>query len=377
MSLIITLSREDLLSALAPLLNITGKKGTMAILSNVLLESGENSVLFTGTDLETGIRIRKPAEVSGAGSITLPTRKLFEIARESDSQHLRLEEKEKSWVRISAGSAKYNLSGMESAEYPSFPAYDDTLLVSLSSSVFQDLIDKTIFSVASEKESQFNLTGVLLEKESDSSGKSFLRMISSDGHRLSFMEKEIENEIKSEENINRFLVPKRGVQEIRRISDLYKNFFIGLEKTQLIVKTEDSLIVVRLMTGDFPDYRRLKENIKLEKDFKIKKEKLLNSLKRINLFTEDSFNSVRFVFEENKLKLSSQNADMGNANDELEIENSGEKIDLGFNGRYFIETLQVMNSETVSLFINSEESPCLISGEEDRGFISIIMPMKL
>ena len=100
-------------------------------------------------------------------------------------------------------------------------------------------------------------------------------------------------------------------------------------------------------------------------------------MKRINLFTEDLFNSVQFSFSNNKLTLTSQNMDIGSAKEELLINYTGDDLTLGFNGKYFVEALQVMKSTTIKAYINTERSPCLIEGDDDPGFMSIIMPMKI
>jgi DNA polymerase-3 subunit beta len=131
------------------------------------------------------------------------------------------------------------------------------------------------------------------------------------------------------------------------------------------------------MNGDFPDYRNIVNVIEKNNIIEMDKGFFLEALKRTNLFTEDIFNAIQFIFEENKLTLSSQNMDIGNAKDELEVNYAGDTMDLGFNCRYFIETLQVMKSDIIKAYINSDQSPCLIEGDDDLGFISIIMPMKI
>ena len=136
-------------------------------------------------------------------------------------------------------------------------------------------------------------------------------------------------------------------------------------------------MIVRLMNGEFPDYRSIVNVIEREIYIEIERSGFLESLKRTNLFTEDTFNSIQLTIIENKLILSSQNMDFGNAKDEIKINYAGESLELGFNCRYFIDTLQAMKSEMVKAYINSDQSPCLIAGDEDTGFISIIMPMKI
>jgi len=376
MTLSINISKEDFLPALNSLQSITGKKGTMAVLANVLIQTQENYIELIATDLEVGIKRNVAAEILSPGAITLPAKILFEIVRESGSDNIKIEEKDKNWVRIKAGSSMYNLAGTASEEYPDFPEYKEDSLVSLPGELIRELIEKTIFSLAQERESNYTLTGILLEKQKNKE-KSFLRMVSSDGHRLSIMDKELDKEGSDIDIEKNTIIPRKGVSEIKKICEGNKNIFLGADKKQLIVKTNNSLMIVRLMNGEFPDYRSIANVIEKKKFIEIERTIFLESLKRTNLFTEDTFNAIQLTVDKNKLVLSSQNMDFGNAKDEVNITYSGEPLEIGFNCRYFIDTLQAMKSEMIKAYINSDQSPCLIEGNEDPGFISIIMPMKI
>jgi len=377
MSLSINVSKEDFLPALNSLQSITGKKGTMAVLANVLIQTQDNFIEIIATDLEVGIKKSVAAEIINPGSITLPAKILYEIVKESGSDTIKIEEKDKNWARIKAGSSMYNLAGTSSEEYPDFPEYNEETLVSLPCELIKELIDKTIISVAQERESNYTLTGILLEKEKNEEGRSLLKMVSSDGHRLSIMEKDLDNETDGIVLEKNTLIPKKGVSEIKKACEGQKNFSMSSDKKQIVVKTKNSLMIVRLMNGEFPDYRSI-VNVIEKKDFiEIERVGFLEALKRTNLFTEDTFNAIQLSVDENKLVLSSQNMDFGNAKDEMEIKYTGEPMELGFNCRYFIDTLQVMRSDTIKAYVNSDQSPCLIMGDDDQGFVSIIMPMKI
>ncbi|MEW6595064.1 MAG: DNA polymerase III subunit beta [Thermodesulfobacteriota bacterium] len=377
MSLIVNVPRDAFLAALASLQNVTGKKGTIAILANILIESQDNGIQLTATDLEIGIRITLPAEILSAGSITLPARKLFEMVRESGAEQIHLEIKENNWARITADSTSYKLAGMPSEEYPAFPEYAEANMVPLASDEVKDLIDRTLFSVAQEGESQFNLTGLLVEKDFIEGEGHFLRMVSSDGHRLTMMEKKVGSDLAPLKMDRAILIPKKGVQEIRKFCDNKETIAIGFEEKQAVVKTDGAVIIIRLMHGDFPDYKNIIQVINKARHIAIPRQQLMHSLKRMNLFTEDRYNAVQFLIAPNRLVLSSQNLDIGSAKDELEIAYNDKEMNLGFNGKYFIEAIQVMASETVKAYINSEESPCLIQGDDDPGYLSVIMPMKI
>jgi DNA polymerase-3 subunit beta len=377
MALSITVSKEDFLPALNSLQSITGKKGTMAILANILIQTHDNFIELIATDLEVGMKKSVAAEILSPGSITLPSKILYEIVRESGSDSIKIEERDKNWARINAGKSQYNLAGTSSEEYPSFPEYSADTLTSVSCDIIRELIEKTIFSVAQERESNFTLTGILLEKEKNDEGKSFIRMVSSDGHRLSLMEKELDAESSGITIEKNTLIPRKGVNEIKKACEGQKNFLMGSDKKQLVIKTKNSLMVVRLMNGEFPDYRSIVNVIEKNNLMEIERISFLESLKRTNLFTEETFNAIQLNVKENILVLSSQNMDFGNAKDEMEISYTGDPLELGFNCRYFIDTLQVMRSEMVKAYVNSDQSPCLIEGDADQGFISIIMPMKI
>ncbi|MEE4242878.1 MAG: DNA polymerase III subunit beta [Desulfopila sp.] len=376
MGLNCTVSKDDLQEGLNSLQNITNKKGTLAILANVLIESSSNGIVLTGTDLEVGSRLFVPAEIREQGSLTLPSKKVFEIVRESGSSEITIEETENSWAVIKAGLSTYNLAGIASDEYPEFPDYEEDTFLSFQSHIFLDLIDKVIFSIASEQENIYSLTSVLFEKEKRE-GQSYLRMISSDGHRLSIIEKDVATDVDFLEINEVTLIPKKGIQELKKFCEHRDTIEISFEKKQMVVRDGEAVMIIRLKQGEFPQYRAIVDAVQLDNCLEISRIPFLESLKRINLFTEDIFHTIQLKIENGVMILSSQNADLGNAKDEQEVVYNGDPLVLGFNCRYFIETLQVMECDTVKAYINSNNSPCLMKSDKDKGFLSIIMPMQL
>jgi DNA polymerase-3 subunit beta len=376
MTLKCTIQKNNFIESLGALQNITNKRGTLAILSNISIDATSNGLILTGTDLEVGLRLFVPAEIENTGSLTLPSKKIFEIVRESGSEDITIEETENSWVKIQAGQSTYNLAGISSDEYPAFPDFDEDAFTSFEAHIFLDLIDKVIFSIAGEQENIYSLTSVLIEKEKRE-GVSYLKMISSDGHRLSIMEKDVAVDVEGFALNEVTLIPKKGIQELRKFAENRDTIDVSFEKKQMVVRDGDAVMVIRLKQGEFPQYKAIVSAVQLDNCIKISRIPFLESLKRINLFTEDIFHTIQLQIDGDTMILSSQNADIGNAKDEQKITYSGESLTLGFNCRYFIETLQVMESETVDAYINSENSPCLMMSAEDKGFISIVMPMQL
>lgn len=376
MALHCIVSSHELLDGLNSFQNITNKKGTLAILANIKIETTNNGIILTGTDLEVGSRVFISAEIQEEGSLTLPSKKLFEIVRESGSNEIIIQETENSWAIIKTGLSTYNLAGTASDEFPEFPEFEDDNFVSFESHIFLDLIDKIIFSIASEQENIYSLTSVLFEKEKRDD-QSYLRMISSDGHRLSIMEKDVATDVDLLQLNDVTLIPKKGIQELKKFCEKRDTIEISFEKKQMVVRDEEAVMIVRLKQGEFPQYRSIIDAVQLNNCLEISRIPFLESLKRINLFTEDIFHTIQLKIENDVMILSSQNADIGSAKDEQSVTYSGEPLVLGFNCRYFIETLQVMSCDTVKAYINSNNSPCLMNSEADQGFLSIIMPMQL
>jgi DNA polymerase III subunit beta len=376
MPLNFSVNKTLFLESLNSLQNICNKKATLAIISNVLIESFENGVFLTGTDLEVGLKLFLKADVFSEGSITLPSKKIFEIVRESGSDTLSVEEMDNSWVTIKAGLSTYNLAGMPSSDFPEFPEFDQENFLVLECHYFLDLIEKCIFSIANEQENIYSLTCVLFEKEKIGE-KFFLRMVSSDGHRLSIMQKEVLLNIDKMELNNVTLIPKKGLQEWKKFCENRDSIEVSFEKKQLVIRDRNAIMIIRLKHGEFPQYSAIVNAVELTHCLKINRILFLDSLKRINIFTEDIYHTIQLKIEKDKMILSSQNVELGNAKDELTIDYNGDPLTLGFNCRYFIETLQVMDCEVVEAYINSNSSPCLMKSNEDNGFISVIMPMQL
>ncbi|MCI5211957.1 MAG: DNA polymerase III subunit beta, partial [Candidatus Electrothrix sp. ATG2] len=237
------IAREDLLKAISPQQQITNKKGTLAILANVLMEVENNRIVFTATDLEISLRQTVPAEVFETGSLTIPSKKLFELARESGSPTLNFKEGEKNWINITAGSSTYKLAGMVTEEYPQFEQYSEEDLVETESEILCDLIDKTAFSIAAEKENMYNLNAALFQQFTENE-KNVFRMVTTGGHRLSIMRRETDGTPLP--NFDKFiLIPRRGIQQIRKFGEEQDSFQLGIEKKKIVLKNDDSILVIR------------------------------------------------------------------------------------------------------------------------------------
>ncbi|HEX9777203.1 MAG TPA: DNA polymerase III subunit beta [Geopsychrobacteraceae bacterium] len=366
-----TIERETFLKALTRVQGIIEKRHTIPILSNVLIEADEKNIFFTATDLEVGVRSYYEANIKKTGKVTVSAKKIFEIIKELPNKEISFSVKENFWVEIKCGKSVFNLVGLSPDEFPKYPECKNTELNEINSNNLKEMIDKTIFSVSND-ETKYNLTGIYFKSENEN----VLSMVSTDGHRLSMIKKNLSINLNSNFK-DGFILPKKGIFEIRRLTeDSDEILNIGVSDNNFIVNTGSTTLVMRLVDGEFPDYSRVIPQ-KMEHPAIINRDELMHALKRISVLSSEKSKGVKIRFEKDLLELSSSNPDLGDAREELDMTYRGPEISIGFNAKYIIDILQVMNDEFVSLHLKDNLSPGLIEAEKNKEFFSVIMPMRL
>lgn len=369
----IKINREELFRSISRVQSIIEKRSNMPILSMILLTSSDASVRISATDLEISFQENLTAEVINAGSVTVSGRKIFEILKESKNQEIYIKENENNWVFISDGQARFNLACLPADEYPVFVEPEDVKMIDVNGDILREMIGKTIYSVTMD-EAGFKLSGVFTEKVAQE-GKTYLRMVSTDGHRLSMIDKEIHG-IEDLSLNGGIMIPKKGMAELTKMASEGGTMSIGFKKNNCVARKGDSLIVIRLLETKFPDYSAVIPK-KVALNIKIGRATLLDGMRKMIILSNESYRGVKITLENNNMELVSINPDLGDAQENLQVEYNTDRLEAGFNARYFIDALQVMESDVVELGFIDNSSPCLLTGEDDRGFLGLIMPMRL
>lgn len=369
----IRIDRELLFKSVSRVQSIIEKRSNMPILSMILLSADDSNIILSATDLEISYQQKIPAEVTSSGSITISGRKIFEILKESKSKDIYMLEKENNWIFISADKARYNLASLSAEEYPVFVEPEDVSMIDIDGNILKEMIDKTIYSVTME-EAGFKLSGVFTERIAQE-GRTYLRMVSTDGHRLSLIDKEIKK-LEGLNLGNGVMIPKKGMMEISKLVSDEGPAQIGLKKNNCVIKKDQTLLVIRLLESKFPDYNAVIPN-ESKYQIKIDKETLLDGMKKMVILSDESYKGVKITLDNNIIELVSINPELGDAQESIDIEFTGERIEIGFNARYFIDVLQAMDSEIVELGFTDNSTPCLVKGEDDHGFLGLVMPMRL
>lgn len=365
----IKVSREELKQGLYWTQNVVEKKTTKPILSNALLECSQDRLKISATDLEVGISVELPAQVKHAGQVAVPAKNLYDIAREITSEQITIKRRDDHWLEIAAGSSKFKVVGLSPQEFPSMPELAKKNLVGLDAPALKAMIEKTLFAVSTD-ETKYNLNGVFLEAAGDKK----LRMVATDGHRLSWSERAMTQNFPLTKGV---LLPRKGVLELQKLIQEEDGVLpIAIEGRNVMVQRGPVTLFIRLIEGDFPDYRQVIP-AKNDQNALLPKAQLVGALRRVSLLSQEHNRGVKLTFNSGQLELMCSNPDLGEAREEVECQYKGKHLEVGFNYRYFLDVLSVLEDETVKLELKDEVSPCLIRSEVDKGFLSLIMPMRL
>ncbi len=369
----IRIEKTNLFEGVQRIQNVVDKKNTIPVLSNILLESDvENTAIkLVATNLEVGMSTVLPASEVTEGTITIPAQKIFEILRELPDTSLSLDIDESHWITLECSKANFKLAGLPRTDFPELPSLPSQGVIVLQQPVLKDMINKTAFAV-SHDESRYALTGVLFVL-----GKEELSMVATDGHRLAVIKKPHNIDLGDDETGNEVIIPLKAINEVKKLCDTDEPISINIGESQIAFRKEQTSLVSRLIDAQFPDYRQVvpseSKNIAT-----IDKETFNHAIRRVSLLCSDT-RLVKFTVTPEQLTLSSNDPNLGEAEESIPVEYDGEEISIGFNARYVQDFLSVTEGEKIQLALNDSLSPGLFTSESeaDVGFSCVIMPMRV
>lgn len=369
------MNRKDLLAGIQRVQGVVEKRNTMPILTHILIEAQKEACAFFATDLEAGIQGTYSAEVIDPGRITVSARKLSEIVREFPEGPVSIQSQPNHWVVIESGKSHFRIVGLPPEEFPALPPMDSENWIEIDPGLFSGLIRRTLFA-AGDNAPQYILNGLLIQVEKITKEKGVLRFIATDGHRLAIAEGEAKGkDLEDQEGV---IVPKKAILEIKRALDEGEDPAapeISIGKNQLVFRWGNVVITSRLIEGDFPDYKQAipKGN---DQHVPMQKEALEGGLRRVSILAREKTSAIKFQLEKGRVLLSASNPEMGEANEEINSNFSGEGFTTGFNARYLLDALAALKGDEAILEFKDALSPCLIK-EKKEGFLAVIMPMRV
>jgi DNA polymerase-3 subunit beta len=311
---------------------IVEKKSTIPVLSNILIESvGEGTIRIVGTDLDVTIRCETIADIKQPGSMCIQARKLFDIVRLLENSDVHFSKEENEWVKLTCGKSKSRLAGVSREQFPEVPEFRSTPL-KLSAKIFNQFIQNTSFAITQEQ-SRFTLSGAKF-LVSDGS----IKMVTTDGHRLAYIEKkeDIEGEMDA-------LIPKKALLELTKISrDSEGIVSFGEDPNHIYFEIDGRLLITRKLSGTFPNYEMVipKNN---DKTATFDADEMKVAIRRVSLMADERTRSVKLNIKKGEIEIDSQAAEEGEAHEVIEADYTGEDVTLGFNSGYLQDFLSVIS----------------------------------
>lgn len=363
----IRIPKTEFLRGLRLAQNIADRKSTMPMLANVLLRaSPQQGLLVAATDLNISLSAELTSENTTEGGITLGAKALYDIVASMPADDVTLSRRENNWAEIRAGKVVYRLVGMPDVDFPQIPESGDLEFSDVPARVVREMIDKTLFSVCND-ETRFHLNGVFFESDGASA-----RMVSTDGHRLS----KVERELAAPPLSAGIIIPKKGVSEIKRtLEGGGDTCQIAVRTPYIFVRSGTITLAVKLIESEFPPYDQVIPD-EHKRRATVDRGAFLDSLKRAQLMSSET-RGVKLSLVDETVEIAGDNPDVGEVHEELPAACEGDKLSIGFNPKYVVELLSHTDAEQVVVELGDELDPCLIRPIDDRTYLGVVMPMRI
>ena len=364
----LTTPKPQLLKHLQMVERAVNDRSTLPILANILLETSENELTLTATDLDVGIQCRFPlVPPTERGAVALPARKLTTIIRELPDDAVTLEAKKNHTATVNCGSSSFRIPGLPAEDFPSLPAAQPGDSVALPQAALKALITQTAYAMSME-ETRFILNGALLAAQ-----KNTLSMIATDGRRLAVASATLSGSAKAPFQA---VIPAKTVRELGRLlegADPEDVSIVPLKDNQLTFRFGPVTIVTRLIEGQFPQYEKVipppaKNTLACDR------QALTDAVRRASLMTTATSRAVLFEFGPNRLVISKESMEQGSAREELAVTYAGEAMTTAFNPEFWLDVLKVLETSEVTAEIAGADRPAVI---RQTGFTYVVLPMKI
>jgi DNA polymerase III subunit beta len=365
-----TISREKLQEGLAAVTASIPAKTTLPVLANILVEATDRGIRLSGTDLDIAVSTEVAADVETPGAITIPAKKLAEIARELPPAPVRIAASGEQRITLDCGKAHFKILGLPRDEFPSFPAVRFNESWRVRSGDLQKLISHTSFAVSTE-ESRPILNGVLWELRPEQ-----MRMVATNGHRLAKMELPIKASGAPSSDL---IVPPKALEQVRRLFPADEELEIARGENHLGFRSPFTAVFTRLIEGPYPPYDQVipKDNARIAV---ADKASLVSALKRMSVIASDQTHRIRLSFNAALLRFSVQTPDLGEAQDELPVRFNGDPLDIGFNANYLLEILRYIPTDEVKMTFKAPERAATVEPEgwnDPATYLTLVMPLRL
>ena len=347
------------------------KKNTLPILSNILLEAKGNLLILSATDMDISITVKLSCNVIEEGSTTVSAHTVYDIIRKlPELAEIEIISNDGKILTLRAGKSKFSLGCLPKEDFPLIEMGDPEKKISIDSQSFLKLINKTKFAISNE-ETRYFLNGIYFHRI-QRENKDYLSLVATDGHRLAKFDFE-----QNLEDIPGVIIPKKTINELcKLLTECNEEIKIDLSSNKIIFFIDDSILISKLIDGNFPDYKRVipdgNNNI-----LKINRNNFSFAVDRVSTITNEKLPVIKFKMIKNLINLSSVNSENGMATEDVPAEYNGKEMDIGFNSKYILEMINNLEDQEIILNFKDSSSPVTAYEESNPNLIYVLMPMRV
>lgn len=368
----IAIQAHALREAINKVLSVVDKKNSRPILTNCLVRSQGQKLELIATDLEVSAKIILNCKIEGEGSFCINSKNIADILRELPNDELVMTVDNTNLLNLTCKNINYSLLITNADEFPQLSFQNQSTEFRLKTKQIAHIINKTSHAISTD-ETRLYLNGIFLQLTD-----SKLRAVAIDGHRLALLDTA---EFLGENKylIDGVIVPRKGISELKKIADTYPedDVSISLDDSFMFVNARNEYYLsIRLIAREYPKYQTVIPS-KTTNRFHIDRNAILNAVKRIKILSNEKTNGIKLNIQTNELVISTNHPALGQASERLPIAYDGKSTEIGFNAKYLIESLAVMNETDVTFEFNNELSPVVVKADDLPEFLGIIMPLKL
>ncbi len=360
-----TASKEKLSAGLQKVLTVINPRSPIPVLSNILVAAQQDAVHLTATDLDLSVRVSVEANVAEFGETTVPAKFTASIVREAPADEVQIELGANETAEIVSGSAFFSIRGISANDFPALPTAEGGQALAVDQKLLKAMLQRTGYA-ASTDESRPILNGVLLRFK-----EGRLSAVATDGRRLALVEQDVE--VDSQVALD-LVIPSKAIAELIRSLGDDGQVRIRATASQVIFDTDNLTVYSKLLDGAYPNFAQV---IPAPADHRIvlERELFMNAVRRVALMTSEKSNSVKLVFQKNRVVITASSVDIGEAREEVPVKYDGAEISVAFNPTLLAEPLRYLVSDEIFMEISSPTSPGVIKTEEP--FLYVIMPMMI
>ncbi len=367
------INRSTFFKTLSHLQGIVDKKNSLPILSNILIEAKNNELKLSSTDMDISIIEKIKCNILEDGSTTINSQILYDIVRKIDeTSEIEIISNNGKLLTLRADGSRFSLACLPKEDYPIIDQENSGTNIKINSKILFKLIDKTKFAISNE-ETRYFLNGLYFNI-SNETNNNVVTLVGTDGHRLAKFSESIEA---NGDQMSGVIIPKKTIHELSKLlSEIDYDIPISISSNKIIFKIESITFISKLIDGSFPDYKRVipKDN---NNTLKINRETLLSAVDRVSTIANEKSPVIKFKLLKNILNLNTINNESSSASEDLNINYSGEEIEIGFNSKYIMDIVNCLEDEEISIKLKDNTSPIIAVENSNANLVYVLMPMRV